>query len=76
VALGITVMLVAPVTVPTPPSMLRLVALLVVHERTEVAPEVMVDGVAIKLEMDGARTTLTANLAVDTVPVELVAVNV
>jgi hypothetical protein len=76
VATGITLMLVMPVTVPTPLLMLSVVVLLVVHERTAAAPDVKIDGVAMKLDMAGGRTTVTVNCAVDVTPEALVAVSV
>jgi hypothetical protein len=69
-------MLVMPVTVPTPLLMLRVVVLLVVHERTAAAPDGKIDGVAIKLEIAGGGITVTVNCAVDVTPAALVAVSV
>jgi len=76
VAAGVTLTLAEPVTVPTPLSMLRVVVLLVVHERIAAAPDVKIDGVAMKLDMAGGRTTVTVNCAVDVTPATLVAVSV
>jgi hypothetical protein len=56
--------------------MLRVVVLLVVHERIAAAPDVKIDGVAMKLDMAGGRTTVTVNCAVDVTPATLVAVSV
>lgn len=67
-----------PVTVPalTPLSMPTVVAFVTTHERTAVAPDTRVDGVAIKLEIAGAATTVTVTFAVDATPAALVAVSV
>jgi len=52
------------------------VAFVTTHERTAVAPDTRVDGVAIKLEIAGAATTVTVTFAVDATPAALVAVSV
>jgi hypothetical protein len=64
-----------PVTVPTPWSMDRLVAPLVLHLRVELAPVSMVAGVAVKLLIVGDPLTVTVTVAV-TDPNELVAVSI
>lgn len=75
VAVGVTLTLV-PVTVPTPLLMLNVVAFVTAHERTVETPDIKADGVAIKLEIVGAGTTVTVAFAVDASPAALVAVSV
>jgi hypothetical protein len=65
-----------PVTVPTPLSMLRVVAFVVDQLSAAVPPTVIAAGAAVKLAMVGAPTTVTVACAVTDVPVELVAVSV
>ena len=77
VALGLTA-LVVPVTVPTPLSMLSDVAPDTVQPSVLLWPTVMVEGVAMKLEMVGgcgAGFTVTVAVAV-TLPTAFVAVRV
>jgi len=64
-----------PVTVPTPWSMDRLVAAVVLHLRVDLPPEAMVAGLAVKLLIVGDPLTVTVTVAV-TDPTELVAVSV
>jgi hypothetical protein len=53
-AVGVTVLVVVPVTVPIPWSMVRVVALLVCQARVTAVPEVTVVGVAVKEEIVGS----------------------
>jgi hypothetical protein len=56
--------------------MLNVAAFVTVHERTALTPDIKLDGVAIKLEIVGAGTTVTVTVAVDVMPAALVAVRV
>jgi hypothetical protein len=69
-----------PVSVPTLLSMLTVVASAVLHESVAVVvPSVTgfrSEGVAVKLAIEGAATTVTVTCAVTDVPAEFVAVRV
>jgi hypothetical protein len=75
VVVGLTATLV-PVTVPTLLSMLRLVAFAVDQLSVADPPAVIVDGVAVKLAIEGAATMVTVTCAVAVAPAEFVAVSV
>jgi hypothetical protein len=57
-------------------SILNVVAFVTAHERTVGEPDATVEGVAIKLEIAGAGTTVTVAFAVAASPAALVAVRV
>jgi hypothetical protein len=79
VLVGVTVVLL-PVTVPMPLPMLTVVAFVTVHESVAVVVPMVtgfrIDGVAVKLVMEGAATTVTAACAVTDAPAAFVAVSV
>jgi hypothetical protein len=72
---GFTLTLV-PVTVPTPLSMLKVVAFAVDQLSVAESPAVIVAGVSVKLAMEGAATTVTVACAFTDVPAEFAAVRV
>ena len=65
-----------PATVPTPWSIASEVALDADQDNVELLPAAMVVGDAVKLEIDGAATTVTVTCLVAVAPTELVAVSV
>ena len=69
-------MTLVPVTVPTPLSMLRLVAFAVDQLSVVDSPTVIVEEEAVKLVIDGAPPTVTVTCAVAVFPAEFVAVSV
>ena len=75
VAAGLTAVLV-PVTVPTALSMESEVAFEADQDSVVLVPAVIVAGDAVKLEIEGAATTVTVTCLVAVAPTELVAVSV